>query len=188
MNINGRILFLAGVAVHLLFITGHNILAIADGLREVYGVRPLPAATESGLRTLLTNPIIAHYGVLTGIAMGYGFYAPQVGSPHVAALELLTGNRRDTLFHPGLRTSTGIMRFSSALDVIRWTTSTADTAAHRFAKHVVDQLAKRYLKRTGADSVHCRIYRIQPPGLKRPSGGIRLRKVHPRHYKTSWQP
>ncbi|GGC38475.1 hypothetical protein GCM10011386_33230 [Parapedobacter defluvii] len=177
MTTNSRMLFLIGVAFHLLVIAGHNILATADGVRTIYGWRLLPVPTEHRLRALLSHPVAAHYGIFSGIGMGYGFYAPQVGSPYVAMLERKSGGHCDTLFHPGLRTSTGILRFSSALDLFQWLTVAPDTAAHGMAKQLVDELAKQYRRRSGADSVRCHIYRIQPPSFQRPSDGIGLREV-----------
>src|SRR5690606_8458848 len=116
-----RVLFFIGVACHFTLISGYNIRFVAKGLSAVYGFMALPEPVIRQLSCVLDGQGIVRYGVLTGIRMGYGFYAPQVGSPYTLALEASTSNgARDTLFTPGLQTAAGVMRFALLLDFFQY--------------------------------------------------------------------
>lgn len=177
-----RVIYLAFVAFHLLISAGHNVLALSDAVSVVYGRQLLSNHQAQALRGVLRSAPLVHHGSVTGVGMSYGFYAPSVGHPYVAAVESLAGNDGETVFHAGLRTPIGIMRFSSALEIYQWMGWNGDdsTITH-LTGQIAEQLAKRFENQTLAEETQCKIYRIDPPRLRRPERGIRLQQVYPRH-------
>lgn len=167
-----RVLFFVGVACHFTLVAGFNIRFIADGISSVYGLRPLPEPLVQPLSHILDGGGVLHYSVLTGVRMGYGFYAPQVGSPYTLALESSTSNHiRDTAFTAGLRTAVGHMRFTMLLDFFQHV-ERGDVRGWPLAEALVTHLAERHRQVTGTDHVVCRVFRLRPPTFGRSKRGI----------------
>lgn len=169
-----RVLFFVGVACHFTLVAGFNIRSIADGISAVYGFIPFPEPIARQLSHILDGDGVVHYSVLTGVRMGYGFYAPQVGSPYTLALESSTSNHiSDTAFTAGLRTAVGHMRFTMLLDFFQYVErGDRNRDGSHLAEALVTHLAERHRQLTGADHVVCRVFRLRPPTFRRSKRGI----------------
>src|SRR5690606_14839785 len=74
-----------------------------------------------GLRRVGHLPAIASYARLTGIATGYGFYAPHVASPYVIEVAARSGamGKCDTLTRPKWAQGAGAVRYRAFTSTLR---------------------------------------------------------------------
>lgn len=168
MNRNHK-LFLGCAALHLVLSVLYNGVSMHHGLSAVYGAAagPIPHAVEQRLLRALHRFPVAQYALFTGACTGFGFYAPQVGSPYQTVFEAYgtDGQLLHTATEPHLRSGSGILRYGAFLDVFQDASTATDSLTTRYARALVVSLAHNYWRRTRASHVVCKVYRYHPAPL-----------------------
>lgn len=125
------------------------------------------------LRKLGHTAPIMRYARFTGVATGYGFYAPHVASPYVIEVLACSGEPRkcDTLVRPRWARGAGAVRYRAFTTSLRNLLSEkqrlydTDTLAIRYTRVLARQAALHMAEAHGASAARWRAYVIHLPGL-----------------------
>ncbi len=185
-----RLLLLSFFAFHLGCIVMHNAAAGLASYVEVCGDAGSAGALRPGLRPLyrITGLApVAFYSHYAGIATGYGFFAPQVGSTYTLHTTV-TNPAGDTVEHrsqPPLRRNNSRLRYTSFLDQFSGLlpptrpVTPADSVHRRYLRLLARQMAIRQCSAT-TGTLRLRVLLYRHPLLKhyRPGTSARVYTVY----------
>jgi len=164
------------IAFHI----GTALLYNIEGFHVSLSVVGADTVSQSRLFDLLgrvshSTPITA-YARFTGLATGYGFYAPHVASPYV--IEVVTyaeaTGRCDTLIQPPWAFGSGAVRYRAFTSSLRYLLPEkrrlydTDTLAIRYTRVLVRQAAHRFVGSCQTQPVWWRAYALTLPTLQAP--------------------
>jgi len=155
-NVGG---FLQSIAIVQANDRQDGLVAIIDRIQQMNEQHPLAA-----------------YGRYTGMATGYGFFAPHVASPFVLqAVVCQPGSPQcDTLAAPpGFARNTAVRyrAFTSGMRNLlpeTWQHYGTDPLAVRYTRALVRQTAQQWAARCGAELVSFSVYAVRLPTLRQP--------------------
>lgn len=160
-------------AIHLLLVLLHNIASLSGG-------------TLQPGRLLHLAPV-AYYAQYSGIARGYGFFAPQVGSTCRLELDLYDddGTLLERCPAAGLTLRESRLRFTGFLDLFHTLLpqdeeTPEDTLRQRYAQAVARNIADRYARRKYPHrrvSVHYTVLVNRQPTLRGFRPGDRAQRI-----------
>lgn len=130
-------------AFHIGVIVLYNALGLRQSMMAITTAGPTTECRLfDRLRDMGRKPPISTYAHLTGIATGYGFYAPHVASPYVievVACSEATG-KCDTLTRPGWARGAGAVRYRA------FTSSLRHLLPKKLRLYETDTLDIRYMR------------------------------------------
>lgn len=161
-----------------IFHIGMVVLYNVVGFRQsMMAVTAAAATTESRffdrLRHVGRVPPLAVYARLTGIATGYGFYAPHVASPYVIEVVARSGTtgKCDTLTRPGWARGAGAVRYRAFTSSLRHLLPEklrlyeTDTLDIRYTRVLARQAAVGMADAHAAHAIRWRTYVVGLPRL-----------------------
>ena len=166
------------MAVHLSIAVWHNLGGFLQSIAIVRGDQK-----DTKLHAFISNiqqigrPFpLATYGQHTGIATGYGFFAPNVASPFVlqAIVRQPGSHRCDTITAPPRLTGTTAVRYRAFTTGMRrllpetWQHYGVDPLAERYTRVLARQTAQHWADCLGAELVSFSVYAVRLPTLRRP--------------------
>ncbi len=161
-----------------IFHIGMVVLYNVVGFRQSVMVVTAAETTTSSrffdrLRHVGRVPPIAAYARFTGIATGYGFYAPQVASPYVIEVVARSGatGKCDTLMRPGWARGAGAVRYRAFTSSLRHLLPAelrlyeTDTLDIRYTRVLARQAAVGMADAHAAHAIRWRTYVVGLPPL-----------------------
>ena len=172
--------------LHLLHIVLVNLASAWAGYKQLYHIQEETGVSNILVTTLSPKPIRL-YGLISGTACGYGFFAPNVASQYISSFQYFDedGVQIGSSRLPPLAGGEALQRYSTWLDQFqRYLKEYQDDDPpaqfyRRYLEASLSSLTQHLLEEKGV-SLRCVIYLHEPPKLREVKQQARLRKIYER--------
>lgn len=180
----GLLLFLG--ALHLFSIVATNTVSAIHAYQQYHG-QVRPKQISKVLDSTVSLCTYRLYGLLSGTAYGYGFFAPNVASQYISSFQYF--DREGTLLYsealPPMVGIEGLQRYSIWLDQFqRYLRERAEVSSsanfyRRYLEASLHSLMQKLLQEDDrARSLRCVIYLHEPPALATTKDGTKAIKIY----------